>query len=328
MSNAEKDQKQKIVTKALGRFPSLPNRAVARYILDTHGLLWDNDLEQIRRAVRYYTGNSGEKDKCKNVSHPFFNREVVMPKTWRQTRTDYKLNPGLWLVLADLHIPFHEPKPIEAAIAYGHKRKVTGILFLGDLQDCAALGIWHTRKRDWMAEVEATIDFLDFIRGEFPKAEMVYKPGNHEYRLPRYYISNAPELIESPVTAMESHLGFEERGIEFLDYHQTIRAGKLPLIHGHEVQNIDGAVNPARGLYLKAKSFAMCAHCHRTSSHTERDINGRIMTTWSVGCLCDLSPDYRPINNWNWGGGILKVEKNGDFEVENFRILPSGEVVQ
>jgi hypothetical protein len=180
-----------------------------------------------------------------------------------------------------------------------------------------------------MGEVEATIDFLDWIRHEFPDAKMVYKPGNHEYRLPRYYVSNAPELIESPVTAMETHLDFEGRGIEFLDYNQIVRGGKLPIIHGHEVKHIETVVNPARGLFLRSKSFAACSHCHRTSSHTERTIDNKIMTTWSFGCLCDLSPDYFPIgNNWNHGFGILNVEKNGDFEVQNLRVLPSGEVVK
>lgn len=32
-------------------------------------------------------------------------------------------------------------------------------------------------------------------------------------------------------------------------------------------------------------------------------------------------------SNWNWGFALVNVEKNGDFEVENRRILPSGKVV-
>ena len=75
---------------------------------------------------------------------------------------------------------------------------------------------------------------LDFIRQEFPKAKIVYKPGNHEYRLPRYYASKAPEFIGSPLAAMESLIDFESRGIEFLDYYQKVKAGKLSILHGHE----------------------------------------------------------------------------------------------
>src|SRR5574343_300047 len=70
-------------------------------------------------------------------------------------------------------------------------------------------------------------------------------------------------------------------------------AGKLPILHGHEVRRMAMAVNPARGLFMRLKSWGMCGHCHKTSEHTERDIRGTILTTWSVGCLCDLSPVYR-----------------------------------
>lgn len=323
--------KTDIIVEAIRRFPNLPIRSISRYILDTNGVLWDNNLEVIRSKVRYHLGRDGETNRTKARDKSCFRPEAIkieQPKTWRITRTEYKMPVGKWLVLADLHVPYHEPMAVEAAVEYGKRQGVTGVFINGDFQDCAAIGIWFTRKRDWMAEVEATIDMLDWLRSQFPDAKMVYKPGNHEYRLPRYYISNAPELIESPVTAMESHLDFEGRDIDFLDYNQVAKFGLLPVIHGHEVKHIDNAVNPARGLYLKAKSYALCAHCHRTSMHTERDINGKIMTTFSIGCLCDLSPDYTPLaNNWNWGGAIITTEKNGDFIVDNFRILPSGEVV-
>ena len=87
-------------------------------------------------------------------------------------------------------------------------------------------------------------------------------------------------------------------------------------------------LNPARGLFLKTKSWAMCGHSHTTSEHTERDIRGTILTTWSVGCLCDLSPDYHAFgNNWNWGVSIVETQANGDFQVDNRRILPNGSVV-
>ena len=45
----------------------------------------------------------------------------------------------------------------------------------------------------------------------------------------------------------------------------VVMAGKLPILHGHEINHIDRAVNPARGLFLKAKSWAACSHCHSTS---------------------------------------------------------------
>jgi hypothetical protein len=320
--------KSEIIKDAIRRFEHLPKRTIARYVLHNYGPIFDGDLEKIRQQIRYHTGNKGKynsdhlKEKIPHASHG-------LPETWRQTRTSYKLPPGLWLVLSDVHIPFHEPKPIESAVKFGQAEKVTGILFNGDLQDCASLSYWPSgRKRDFDKEVELFIDFLDFIDAEFPGVKKVYKPGNHEYRLPRYYQSKAPEMIGLPLQAVVDVLGLEYRGIEFLDYHQIVMAGKLPIIHGHEIRNISRAVNPARGLFLRTKSWAACSHCHTTSEHTSKSIQGTLLTTWSFGCLCDLSPDYNPFgNDWCWGVGLVNVEKNGDFEVSNKRILQSGKIV-
>ena len=144
----------------------------------------------------------------------------------------------------------------------------------GDIMDCAAVSYWPTASRDFNSEIDMMVDFLDWLKQAFPGKPIVYKPGNHEYRLPRYFVSKAPELADTLVAAdvFERVLGLAEREITFLDYHQTVMAGLLPVLHGHEVGAITRAVNPARGLFLRAKSYAMCAHCHTTSEHTSTNI--------------------------------------------------------
>jgi hypothetical protein len=324
-----KMDKTEIVRNAIKKFQHLPNRTIARYILHNYGVFFDGDLEKIRSAVRYQLGQYG-KDARKSIGNRVIEKgPVFLPKTWRETRTPHKLQPGTWLVMSDLHIPFHEPKPIESTIKFAKDKKVTGILFNGDLQDCHSISFWPSAlKRDFDKEVESVIDFLDFIEQEFPDTAKVYKPGNHEYRLPRYYQSKAPELIGLPLLAFDTVLGLEYRGIEFLQYKQKVMAGKLPILHGDEFRTLSRAVNPARGLFLKTKSWAACSHCHTTSQDTHTDIHDNILTTWSFGCLCDLSPDYNPYaNDWNWGFAIINVEPNGNFEVENKRILRNGKVV-
>ena len=322
-------EKTKIITEAIQRFPYLPSRTIARYIMYNYGDLFENNLDNIRASVRYRLGSHGEANRKKLVDGIIRTSAPVMPQTWRTTRTDYHLPPGLWLVINDAHIPFHEPIPLESALMYGKDKRVNGILMNGDMQDCASISYWPSaRKRDFDKEVELFIDFLDLLDKEFPKAKKVYKPANHEYRLPRLYQAKVPELMGLPLAAMDTILGLEYRGIEFLDYLQLVYAGELPILHGHEIRSITTAVNPARGLFLKTKSWSMCGHCHRTSEHTDINIQGKMLTAWSVGCLCDLSPDYMAYgNNWNWGLALVNVEKNGDFEVENKRILPNGKVV-
>ncbi len=105
-------RKGTIVKDAIRRFYHLPNRTIARHILATHGDLFENNLEKIRNAVRYHTGKIGVWHKKSIPDKSLFrDTPVKLPQTWRKERTSYKLDVGLWLVLSDIHIPFHEPKP-------------------------------------------------------------------------------------------------------------------------------------------------------------------------------------------------------------------------
>ena len=157
--------------------------------------------------------------------------------------------------------------------------------------------------------------------------KIVYKPSNHEKRLPDYLLSNAPYAAESPLAAMETLVDFEHRNIEFLDYNQKVMAGALSMIHGHEIRYLSKVVNMARGLFLKTHAHALCAHGHQTSHHSATDINDQEIGCWSVGCMCDLHPDWNPFGNqWNWGFATVEVEKHDGFHVNNYRVMRDGKL--
>ena len=296
--------------------------------MNHYGELFDNNLEVIRSAVRYHCGKNGNLGREHIGNRVILKEQVKIPQTWAITRSKYSLPVGKWLLINDVHVPFHELKPLEATLQYAKDQKITGIFMNGDIWDVASLSFWPGIPRDFDKECAAFADFLDFIIQEFPDVKIVYKPGNHEYRLPRYFMSKAQDLSLSPLAQMETIMGFDARGIEFLDYFQIVMAGKLPIIHGNEVSNINKAVNPARGLFLRTKTNALCGHCHTTSQHSERDLMGKLISTWSVGCQCNLEPEYNPYgNNWCWGFAIIDIDKNGNFEVANHRILSNGKVV-
>lgn len=320
-------KKGKIVRATLERFPDVSSLAVSRYLINEYGEVFDHDIQKARELVRYHRG-------LKKGGHNFtplpVRHNIKPPQTQRTLRTPYDLSPGLWLTFADVHVPFHEMKPIEAMIKHAQTWKIDGIFIDGDFQDCEAASFWMpTKKRNFDLEIEATIDMFDFINAELKPKKRVYKPGNHEDRLPRLFANKMPEIGMSMggIVAQTEVLGFESRQIEYLDSLQVVMAGKLPIFHGHELR-YSSVVNPARGLFLKLKSWGMTAHSHRSSEHTETNLAGTVLTTWSIGCLCNLSPDYFPYaNNWNWGFALVNVEKDGNFEVVNKRVLPSGVVV-
>ena len=102
--------------------------------------------------------------------------------------------------------------------------------------------------------------------------------------------------------------------------------GKLPIIHGHELRMSAGGVNPARSLYLKFKTSVVCSHLHRTSDHTEKTGLEKVISTHSIGALCDMHPEYCVTNNWNSGFAIVTKDYEGNYEFSNYKII-KGKVV-
>ena len=117
-----------------------------------------------------------------------------------------------------------------------------------------------------------------------------------------------------------------KRRVRVVESMDPIGVGKLLIIHGHEFGGgFSSPVNPARGAYLKAKDCVLMGHEHRTSEHTEQSALGTTVTCWSMGCLCNLRPAYRPFNKWNHGFATLDLS-GPDWRIENKRIV-DGRVV-
>lgn len=257
-------------------------------------------------------------------------RTPRLPEPIDLSTRPYRLpEPGWWLLLSDVHLPFHDRPTVEAAVAAARKRRVAGVLLNGDILDFHELSRWDKSPDDprYVAEVTAGREFLAWLRHRLPGAVIVYKIGNHEARLRSYLIQKAPALFGLDVLTVPGLLQFADHGVELVEDLQLIQAGKLHVLHGHEYRPmIQTPVNPARGLFLRAKSVAICGHFHQTSEHHEPNIAGKPQGAWSVGCACNLSPPYMSLNRWNNGFALVHFDRGGEFSVENKRVM-NGSVV-
>jgi predicted phosphodiesterase len=232
------------------------------------------------------------------------------------------------LVISDLHIPYHSTKAVELAIEYGKNNNANTVLINGDMADFFALSTWEKdpRKRNLANEVKAGQQFLEVLRDSFPKAKIILKEGNHEERWERYLETKAAELLDLPEFSWKRVYNLGKFKVAHVGDRRPIKLGKIIIIHGHEYRfNISNPVNPARGLFLRGKTHALCGHFHQSSQHSEKRLDDQVISTWSQGCLCDLHPDYAPINNWNHGFAFIEVSASGAFHVTNTRII-RGEV--
>lgn len=229
------------------------------------------------------------------------------------------------LIINDIHLPYHSITALNVALKYGFEKKVNTILINGDLIDFYTISRFQKdpRKRNLANEIKTTRDFLAVLRKIFPKAKIFFKLGNHDVRWEHYLIEKAPDLLGLDEFNLESILRLSDHDITMIPDKQIVHIGKLTALHGHELgTSIMSPVNIARGLYLKAKDNAICGHHHQTSEHTEPNINGKVVTCWSVACLSELHPDYAPINKYTHGFAHVKVvDEEGNFEVTNMRII-------
>lgn len=318
--------KAQIVDNAIQEFPDTPTATLAKMLYKQHPKAFMS-LESIRSMIRYRRGNNGKanRDTAKANHSDTFRKNgksgFKIPKSDSKIRRNYNLINGTWGILSDIHIPYHDEEAIEIALSHCEEVAVDHILLNGDTCDCYNISSHEKdpEERDLSNELYKTREFLAHLRQRFPKAKIVYKIGNHEARWERYLATKAPELIGVQNFEMYYVLDFAKWGIELVESMRKIKAGKnLTILHGHEVRN--SGVYPARSLLQRTHTCAIAGHNHRTSNYNEKTSDGKYISAWTSGCLCDMQPEYMPINQWNHGFIILELQGN-DFTVYNKRIV-------
>jgi predicted phosphodiesterase len=283
-----------------------------------------NSADDARCFLRRIEGKAGN-DKSKKTHRMEENRPYNpynLPKSDEREWTPYEIKGKRILVLSDIHVPYHNIKAITAVIDYAKEWRPDTILINGDGVDFYGLSRWEKdpKKRSFAEELDALAELIGVFK-EHISENIIYKIGNHEFRYDRFLYMKAHELIGVSEFSLNALFSKRCGELKFVSDKQIMKAGKLNILHGHEFnQGISAPVNPARGLYLRAKSSCIQGHLHQTSEHTEPNLNGEIVTTWSVGCLCELHPEYAPINKWNHGFATVEVLEDGNFHVQNKRI--------
>lgn len=333
---------QKLVLDAIAATPDAPTRTLARALHHAHPKVFLT-IERARDHVRKLRGNHGEKNRIghtdRGVRRPNGTAgwKPSMPKAHVETWEPFELDGSKRILsLSDIHVPYHDEAALRLAIKTGKDRKADCVLINGDLVDFYQISrfVKDPTRRDAVAEVRDAAEFLLYLRQEFPRARLVFKTGNHDERWDHWLWDAAPVLWKLEHVRLPSIMGnvmrslcdgetaeLADYGWEFISDQRPIMAGKLPILHGHELpKGMSSPVNPARGAYMRTAHTILIGHGHRSSHHVEPDMFGREVACWSQGCLCGMRPAYAKINKWNQGFAMVDVGAAGEFELTNFRI--------
>jgi predicted phosphodiesterase len=291
------------------------------------------DVEHCRSTLRLIEGKAGKrnlnwlknKDLVMKESRPL--NPYNLPESYEEQREPYILPVCCdnILLISDLHIPYHNIPAVTIALDYGKKEKVNTIFINGDLLDCHSISKFESdpKKRSIKQEFDATREFLTQLRKAFPKASIYWLKGNHCIRWEKFLYSKVREIWDDDYFFLEERLQLNSVGVKILDDKVLVKAGKLSITHGHHI--FKGAftpVNPSRGAFLRAKQSLIVGHLHRPSHHPETDLDGKIISCWSTGCLCELRADYSPlVGNTMHGFAHIQIAKDGDYTVKNYSII-------
>ena len=328
MPRSQETYKSEIVKDYLIKYPKISSMSLARMLNRDYPIDF-KVIETARSTVRRLRNELKTRPNQDPIAHRTNEEKKQAMRRFELPESDYEeqqdfIVPGRrGFIMSDIHLPYQDNQALDTAINKGIDFNPDFVYLNGDILDMyqSSLFIKDRRKRDLAGELEIGRQFLSTLKETF-NCPIYYKMGNHEDRWMIFLMRSAPELLGIPEFDLSVLLRFGEYGVQKVESRQKAMIGKLPIIHGHEFgHSVFSPVNPARGLYMRAKDSSVVGHHHRVSEHTEKDIHGDISTTWSMGCLCGLQAEYLPFNNWSHGFATVVVDESGNYEFRNYRII-------
>ena len=315
--------RNRIIKEALLKFKGKPKLTIAKWLHKKYPMEFST-VENARSAIRARTG--AKTDQIKSMptirGKAKDSTPLKIPKGIKQNKpTVHVKADGKYLVTGDWHVPYHDESSIEAMFKFAEKEGCDHLYLNGDLIDFYKVSQWvkDPRARNVDVELELLWEILDQVADRFD--EKYYKSGNHEDRFTRRIWQATPELAVLKNFHVDQVLDVKSRGFKVVDSTQFAKFNSLWLVHGHELaKGAFSPVNVARGVFLRTRQTAATNHWHRTSSHIETGgLSKKVMTCYSIGCMCNLSPAYAPTNNWNHGFATIELDGN-DYHFENYTV--------
>jgi hypothetical protein len=277
------------------------------------------DEASIRRACRRHNIDT-DLERKSDVEN--FNPTVLKV---HKPESKAQVQKGSFIVYPDIHDKDVNWKSFNAVCEFERDFKPEYKIQIGDLLDYEAL--MGKVKQKYPNFDAADLKSLDIgfqaaskivsilNQASSSQTKNILLKGNHEYRA---------DMLVKKHPEFENLLNFQKRidltGWNVLEYLVPFRLGKLNFIHGE----FYGANHVKKHLIHYQKNV-LYGHTHQVAQDTLASPM-REIATWgaSIGCLCDLNPDYQRNKSNAWEHGFAYGwfdEKTGDFQPMVNRII-------
>lgn len=225
------------------------------------------------------------------------------------------------LIIPDCHIPYHDKKCYQAMLLAAQDLVLSEIVVLGDYADFYAVnshGKHPEAQHLLIDEVDAVNQELDLLDSVFPDVPKIFIEGNHENRLERYLINNAPAIFG--VTDINFLFQFNTRkNWTYIPYSKT------------QVYNIMGtrlcarhepfSMSSAKASLNKCHTSLVYGHIHRREEYWTRNLLGEQLVNFSPGWLGDERNTKifgYAFPNWKKGFALVHTDDGSGF---NYSII-------
>lgn len=226
------------------------------------------------------------------------------------------------LIVPDVHSPFEDIHAWQLVLKVARVLKPNIIITCGDLIDNYQVSAHRKdprRKLRLEDEIESAFQRLLDLDALGAKRK-IFIAGNHEYRLERYLMDRAPELLE--FVKIEELLHLRGYGWEYVPYKDFIKVGKVLFTHD---LGFAGKYVAQRAL-IDAQHSVVIGHAHRFTGCVEGDARGKRKVAHCFGWLGDAKKaDYmhrlKANREWALGFGIGYLHTNGSIYFDAIPIL-------
>jgi predicted MPP superfamily phosphohydrolase len=190
------------------------------------------------------------------------------------------------VLLNDLHIPYHDKDTLNS-VKRGVKYLKPDILLLGgdiaDFYNVSSFNKNPNREHSMHTEVSEVQEILKDMT-KWNAKSIKYLIGNHEERLQRYIVTNAPDLHWVEGLKLENILNLKKLNIDFIKDRYWIHNG---VMYSHLDKALKWGGSSSKNIGLDYNMPVVHTHVHRVghTRHGNRDF-------YDNGCLCELKAEY------------------------------------
>jgi UDP-2,3-diacylglucosamine pyrophosphatase LpxH len=230
-------------------------------------------------------------------------------------------------IIPDAHIPYHNVKAMELMLnalrSLGQSLKE--IVILGDFADFYAVnshGKHPSMLQSLREEIEEINSVLDVIDEHFPLTKKIYLEGNHEFRLERFLINQAPALFG--VTQWDLLFRLNQRpNWVAIPYGptQSYKVLGTDLFARHEPYSMSSA----KASLSKSNVNLVYGHIHRIEEAVTRRPDGVKIFNFSPGWMGDSRKSHvfsytKTVPSWETGFAIVEKLDQHFFRHQIIRI--------